>query len=329
MAAGSAMLPMKLVRRWEWENTWLVFSCVSQVIVPGCLALVLVRDLFAVYKSVSASQLAIPALLGVGWGFGNVLFGLAIARLGLALGYAIIMGSVAVLGTLLPLARQSHESLLSPGGVVVLSGVAMMAAGIGVSGWAGRLRELASLGQGGTKKKDGYCVSLLLVIGCGVLSPMLNYSFVWGGHIAAAAVRLGNSSLSAVYAVWPVTLAGGFLTNLAYCVFLLWKNGTWTLFKAGRRDAAAAVVMAALWIGSISLYGMAAVSLGLLGTSVGWGLVQAIAIITADLAGLWSGEWTASPRRARRLLLAGVAMLTLATVVLATGNRIQTGVTGQ
>ena len=318
------MFPMKFIRRWQWENTWLVFSCFSQVIIPGCLAALCVKDLRTVYMSLGASQLVVTALLGMGWGLGNVLFGLSIARLGLALGYAIIMGSVAVLGTLLPWVVQSRGPLLSGNGVIVLSGVAFMAAGIAVSGWAGRARELAVSSPGGRARDGSYGISLLLAIGSGFLAPMLNYSFVWGHPIATAAVRLGNSSIWAGYAVWPVTLLGGFLTNSAYCVFLLWKNHTWALFQAPHRDAGAAAVMAALWMGSLSLYGMAATWLGPLGTSLGWGLVQAVAIIAANASGLWSGEWAASPHRARRLLFVGIALLTLATVVMAIGNRAQT-----
>lgn len=322
LAAGTAMLPMKFVRRWQWENIWLVFSCFSQVILPACLAALFVRRLATVYDTVSASQLAVPALLGMGWGLGNVLFGLSIARLGLALGYAIIMGSTAMLGTLLPLALDGR-SLFSASSLVVFAGVLLMGAGIAVSGWAGRLRELAVPTRERPKRTNSYGVSLLLAIGCCLLSPMLNYSFVSAHPIAALAVRLGNPTVRAAYAVWPVTLLGGFLVNLAYCLLLLWKNRSWTFFRTEPNDARQAVAMAVLWMGSLSLYGMAAAWLGTLGASVGWGLVQAIAIIAANVAGLWSGEWAASPRGARRLLLAGVALLTLATIVMATGLRFR------
>ena len=40
--SGNFMLPMKFVRRWPWENVWLVFSVISLVIVPGVLALVMI-----------------------------------------------------------------------------------------------------------------------------------------------------------------------------------------------------------------------------------------------------------------------------------------------
>ena len=42
LLSGHCMLPMKFARRWPWENTWLVFSVVSLVILPWALSFVLV-----------------------------------------------------------------------------------------------------------------------------------------------------------------------------------------------------------------------------------------------------------------------------------------------
>ena len=46
LMSGNCMLPMKFTRYWKWENTWLVFSVVSLVILPWLLALGLVNRLF-------------------------------------------------------------------------------------------------------------------------------------------------------------------------------------------------------------------------------------------------------------------------------------------
>src|ERR1035438_3466726 len=92
LMAGNCILPMKFSRKWKWENTWLVFSIVSLVILPWMLALGLVDHLFDAYRSLSLLQLAVPFLFGVGWGVAQVLFGISVARLGLGLAYAIIIG---------------------------------------------------------------------------------------------------------------------------------------------------------------------------------------------------------------------------------------------
>jgi hypothetical protein len=44
--SGNCMLPMKFNRSWQWENSWLVFSVVSLLVLPWLLALCLVSHLF-------------------------------------------------------------------------------------------------------------------------------------------------------------------------------------------------------------------------------------------------------------------------------------------
>jgi L-rhamnose-H+ transport protein len=79
--------------------------------------------------------------------------------------------------------------------------------------------------------------------------------------------------------------------------------------------------MAALWMGAFALYGMSAVLLGPLGTSVGWGLFQIFMITTAIGSGVLTGEWKGSSGRARAYLGFGLGLLILATVLFTTGNR--------
>jgi L-rhamnose-H+ transport protein len=78
--------------------------------------------------------------------------------------------------------------------------------------------------------------------------------------------------------------------------------------------------MAILWMGTFAIYGMSAAFLGPLGTSVGWGLLQIFMIMTAIVAGVFTGEWRSASRSAKLLLSSGIACLTIATVLLALSN---------
>ena len=317
--AGNCMLPMKFVRRWKWENVWLAFTLVSLLILPWALAFLLVRDLPAVYAALSPSDWLAPVAFGAGWGVAQVLFGLSIARLGLALGYAIIIGLGALFGTLVPLLAQDPGVLRTGRGALIAAGVLVMLAGIGVSALAGRSRER----QGGAAHDPGnsrYGAAVTLAIVCGLLAPMINYSFAFGQGIAEEAVRQGSTARDASYAVWPVGLLGGLVPNLAYSVWLLNRNGTWSLFTPATADLRAASLMGALWMGSMACYGLAAGFLGRLGTSVGWALFQIFMIMTANLSGVLTGEWKGASAGARRLLWSALALLILATVVLSAGN---------
>jgi L-rhamnose-H+ transport protein len=152
------------------------------------------------------------------------------------------------------------------------------------------------------------------------MAPMLNYSFAFGQDIAKAAVVLGNQPIHAAYAVWPVALAGGFVPNAAYSLWLLVKNHTWALFRATPPDFLRSSLMGVLWMGAFALYGMSATYLGALGTSVGWGLLQIFMIMTATMAGVLTGEWNHACRSARLLLGSGIAGLTVAIALLAASS---------
>jgi L-rhamnose-H+ transport protein len=321
LMSGNCMLPMKFNRSWKWENTWLIFSVVSLVILPWALALILVDHLAATYSALSLPQLAIPLLLGAGWGVAQVLFGISVQRLGLGLAYAIIVGLGALLGTLVPLFVQHRSQVSGRALTEILLGVAVMIGGIGLSTWGGQIRERASLGEASSSRTGHYMTAVLLAILCGFMAPMLNFSFAFGQDIAHQAVRLGNSELHAPYAVWPIGLAGGFLPNISYSLFLLRKNRSWPLFKDSSPGLILGILMGALWMGAFALYGMSATYLGSLGTSIGWGLFQTFMIMTAMLSGVLTREWKNASRSSFSLFASGFACLVAATALLATGNR--------
>ena len=327
LMSGNCMLPLKFNRHWKYENTWLVFSVVSLVILPWALALGLVDHIFQTYRSLSLFQIAVPFLFGMGWGIAQVLFGISVVRLGLGLAYAIIVGLGALLGTLVPLFVQHRSQVGETALIEILAGVAVMIAGIALSTRGGQIRERHTIeteGRGpkpSTPPANKYLGAVLLAILCGVMAPMLNFSFAFGQDIAHQAVVLGNTELHAAYAVWPVGLAGGFLPNIAYSLYLLQKNKTWARFTLVSSDIFWAILMGALWMGAFALYGMSSSYLGSLGTSIGWGLFQIFMIMTATLSGVVTGEWKRAPTSSRLLLASGFACLAVATTLLAMGNR--------
>ena len=317
LMSGTCMLPMKFVRSWKWENLWLIFSLVSLAIIPWMLAIGLVHRLFDTYRALSFRQLAIPMLFGAGWGVAQILFGISVRRLGLGIAYAIIVGLGAVLGTLVPLFAQQRATAKEHAMQLIICGVAVMVIGISLTTWGGQIKERAT---SHIASHQSYPAAILVAVLCGLMAPMLNYSFAFGQDIAQAAVRLGNQPVHSAYAVWPIGLAGGFLPNAAYSLWLLFKNRTWPLFRCARADLLWSCLMGILWMGAFALYGMSASLLGSLGTSVGWGLMQIFMIMTATLAGAMTGEWQQASRPAKLLLGSGMASLTVAIVLLAIGS---------
>lgn len=316
LLAGNCMLPMKFVRGWAWENTWLVFTIVSLIVLPWALALACVPQLGRVYAELPARAYVFPLLFGFGWGIAQALFGISIARLGMALGYAIIVGLGALLGTLVPLVVKNRSIIMTLQGTLILTGMLVMVSGITIAAQAGQIRE-----SGENTKRSDYRGALLLAIVCGLMAPMLNYSFAFGDAIAAQAIKLGTLPETAGYAVWPVALFGGLIPNLVYCLWLLRSNRSWGKFPSQLfANASCGALMGAFWMGAMALYGVSSVWLGVLGTSVGWALFQIFMIITANLSGVLAGEWRSAPIAAKRCLWGGLSLLMIATALLAAGN---------
>jgi L-rhamnose-H+ transport protein len=322
LMSGNCMLPAKFARVWRWENLWLFFSLISLLILPWALAFIEVHSLIAGYRSLPWTAFVLPLCLGAGWGIAQILFGISIRRLGLCLGYAIIVGLGAVLGTLVPLffgAEQlpGHTAMLK-----ILLGVVVMVIGIALTGWGGQLRELA---KQATLPRDSitgsYLAAILLAVLCGLMAPMLNYAFAFGQGLALEAIRRGNSPTAAAYAVWPIALLGGFVPNLVYSLALLGHNRSWNIFLKQPAEVRWAAWMAVLWMGAFALYGVSSVLLGSLGTSVGWGLFQIFMIMTATLSGLLTAEWRGAPKRALALLSIGLMALIGATLLLSAGSK--------
>jgi L-rhamnose-H+ transport protein len=319
LMSGTCMLPSKFVRVWKWENVWLVFSVVSLLIIPWVLAVAFVGRLFDTYRVLGVQHLAIPVLLGAGWGVAQILFGVSVKRLGLGIAYAIIVGLGAVLGTLVPLFVQQRALAKEHALGLILSGVVVMSIGIFLTAWSGQIKERAAAVHKSPSHRS-YLAAIVLAVLCGLMAPMLNYSFAFGQDIAKAAVSFGNQPVHAAYAVWPVALAGGLVPNAAYSLWLLVKNRTWALFRSTPPDFLRSSLMGALWMGAFALYGMSATYLGALGTSVGWGLLQIFMIMTATMAGVLTGEWKHASRSARLLLGSGITGLTVAILLLAASS---------
>jgi L-rhamnose-H+ transport protein len=316
---GNCMLPFKYLRTWKWESAWMVFTLVSLVAVPWAVALAAAPHLMSIYAACSATDLLPALLFGFGWGIAQVLFGITVANLGMALGFAIVISLGSTFGTLVPILVQRPEVLNSSKGALLMAGMVVMLAGTAVCSYAGRLRERAEAGSAG-RRRAGLKGALVLAVVCGVMAPMMNFGFAFGGGIARQAAQLGVAPENTSFVVWPLVLGGGLLPNAGYAAYLLSRNRKWALFRVAWPDAGWSALAALLWIGATLFYGVATRHLGALGTSAGWGLFQILMIMSANVSGLVTGEWSGAGRRAVRTLLAGLVLLGAATISMSLAN---------
>jgi len=318
---GSFALPMKKMGGWKWENTWLIYSVSGLVVLPLLLAWLTVPPFAGAVAATGAGTLALIVLCGAGWGAGSTLFGLAIDRVGMALTFAIVLGITSSLGSLLPLLVQNPAELFARRGQILLAGLALVIAGILACSRAGALRERAQNPQAADSgRRGGAFTGLVICIASGVLSPALNFGFVFGEPLKQEAVRLGASADFAGNALWALALGGGFFVNAGYAVYLLGRNRTWRAYTSPASRGwywAGAALMGFLWYIGVSIYGMGAAAMGPLGGVVGWPIFMSTVIIMANVWGAATGEWKGAGAQAMRLMWAGVAILVAAIAVIA------------
>ena len=229
---GSFVVPMKKMKGWHWESTWLVFSTVGLLIVPWLIALLTVPHLGALLMSSPPTEVAKVLIFGLGWGIGNILFGLGVTQLGLALGYGIILGIIATVGSVLPLIILHPDRIWTRQGYALMGGMVLVLVGIVICAIAGRRRERETAAQKVGGPQSAFVVGLIICILSGVFSAMLNFAFTFGAELQRRALAVGTGTSMAANGVWALTLTTGFLANAAYCVYLLQKNRTWGDFSA-------------------------------------------------------------------------------------------------
>lgn len=318
---GAFPLPLKYAIRWRWENVWLVYSAYAMVVLPWLFAFFAVPELGSIYSRVNPSALMLAALFGFGWGAGHVLYGLGVGALGIALGPAIILGITTALGSLAPMALFHPAQLLTRTGVVTTAGVTVSLIGILICAMAGRIRERKAA-RAGEQRRGSFTTGVLICVGSGILSALMNFSFFFGQPVVDRVREMGHSGSVATYPLLAVVLTAGFLPNAFYSLRMLGRNHTWEQYGArgSGMQALLAVTMAGMLYGGYVLYGAGISMLGPFGPTLGWPLFISGIIVTANLVGLWSGEWRAAGKRATALLLCGTAVLVIAVALLGAAN---------
>lgn len=320
---GLFTLPMRFLGRWSWENVWAVFIVGACLLLPAVIVSATAPESLPLLMQVPGYAVAIALGTGFAWGFGAIMFGQSVSAIGIALANTLVLAISSVFGSLLPMLILHPGKIHERAGHVVLTGIAIEICGIAFCGRAGLLREKAasnSKAQRGDLVGEArpLAVALLLVIGSGLLSAVFNIGFALSQPIADFGQSQGLSSFAATNMIWVLMLGGGAVSNLGFCAYLLRTGNTsWKFMQPGSaRLYVLGLTMAALWGGSIFVYGAAAPRLGTLGTSIGWPLSLAMGLLVANIVGLALGEWKGASRRALGWMFSGIAVLVVAIVVL-------------
>lgn len=314
--SGTFAIPFKYNVNWKWENNWAIWSVFALLITPWIVSLITVPDLFQIYSE-SLDIVLVVALFGTIWGIGAILFGRGIHYLGISLSLPIMLGLINSVGTIMPIVYKDPAYLWTPQGLQILLGVGILLIGIVIISIAGSKKESDSKEKSsGTRK--AFTLGIIVCILAGIFGPMVNFAFVYGEPMQLKAIELGTSPTFASNTIWSIALTCGFLANFAYCLFLLKKNKTAILYKkVSWIYWFFAALSGLIWYASLMFYGMGSNQLGPLGSSVGWALMQSLAIIAGNISGVLAGEWKGASKIALRLMVLGMVVLVIGVFIIA------------
>lgn len=318
---SSFTVPMKFTRKWAWENTWLAWTIFALLVLPVAVTYATIPGLGGVYGAAGGALVTKVLVFGAGWGIAQVLFGLAVDTIGIALTFSIVLGLSAALGSVIPLLQLHRDKMFTGGGLGVLAGVALVIVGVSVLAVAGRRREEAMGAAPEPGKSFGR--GLAMALSAGVLAAFMNFAVAFGGPLIDLARKAGAGAIWAPNTIWLLVMTAGAVPNLIYCLYLVRKNRTGGRFSETGTGTywLLALIMAIFWFVSTLLYGVASGKMGSLGPALGWPLFMSLIVILATTLGYLTGEWKRAAGKPVRIMVAGVAVLVVAVVILSIASR--------
>lgn len=139
---------------------------------------------------------------------------------------------------------------------------------------------------------------------------------------ADAKVRVETANILAAFSVWAVGLLGGAMVNILYPICLMTKNKSWNALTTNGKELGLSIIMGLQFSVAMVLLGKGMVLLGALGASVGAGILQATYVVGGQGLGFISGEWHGVHGRPRLQMYLAIAVLIIATLVMAYSNTL-------
>lgn len=316
---GSFALPIKHIKRWQFENIWLVFSIWAFALMPWAFAHLFGGSIMSVYQAAPKHLLIMMCIGGVLFGFGQVGFCLAMEMIGLGLGFVINIGLGTALGFFVPLVVLHPHEMLSRFGLSTLLGTLLIIIGLLYCFSAGRQRDKQQKKKNESSNENLFFTGVVLSIMAGIFSALQNFTFAITAPMQNIALSQGMSHLAASVVLWPGFLLCAFVPYAGFMLYRLKKNGSFKNFaKPGLiKYLGVGLVMGILWYGSLGLYSKASMLIGALGPVVGWPLFMVLIILVSNFWGWRHNEWKGCDPSIHRRLLTGILLMVLAVLVLA------------
>ncbi|WP_194765722.1 L-rhamnose/proton symporter RhaT [Tamlana sp. I1] len=328
---GFWAMPEKYIKNYAFENAWGLCYLFMLWVIPFVVAFSMINNFSQVLTDVGAPVLLKMLIPGFLWGVGMMLWGKAINYIGMSLGFSIFIGTIIVVGSLLPWGLSGLPEL-ETGGInrtkiiTILVGILIIFTGIMLNGRAGILRS-AKENTDGNKTYDGSMLTgiIIAIIG-GVLCTGFNVALeithegeVAKNIISDMVVAQGNAAwLTSVASMFIVYVSGGVFV-VPYFVIMLSKKKLWGSFKVPEagKNISLTGLMAALNFAASIVFAYSSFVLGSEGGSIGYAIFNTLSVVTAVTAGVFAHEWKGAPVKAKSALYLGLAAMIIGVLIIA------------
>lgn len=302
LCQGSFGLGYKKYPPFSWAAFWGIYNIMC-MITSVCFTWYAAPRLWDVVYEKGIDFFLLPAFCGALWGLSAVCFSKGITKIGMSMVYGISMGISTIAGSIMPMVI-NHAFPSGIRAVFFFAGLMLTLVGVILITIAG-------------VKRDGSSVSslsgIILAVVSGLGSGAMNIGFTLSEGISGNFTRLGYSQTALSCAKWLPVLIGGCLMGLLWCILELSAKHEWnTIAKKGSTKRCAVLFgVSIIWYAALILYGISSSMLGNMGSTAGWILFNALALIVSVVWGLKTGEWK---NRKKNLLFTGCAVLIAAWV---------------
>lgn len=302
---GSFGLGYKKYTPFSWAAFWGVYNimCIISVV---SFTWILAPRLWSVIFEGGIASLGIPVFCGALWGLSAIGFSKGIDKIGMSMVYGISMGISTIVGSVVPMVmNRSYPKGSSI--ILFLLGLILTLVGVIIVTIAGVKRD------GGMK---GSTIGCIMAVLSGLGSGAMNVGFTYAEHISDAFKELGYSQAVISSGKWFLVLIGGCFTGFLWCIGEVSVKRQWKTVTAKGSVLRTGVLfgVSIVWFAALILYGLSSQMLGDMGSTTGWILFNALALVISVGWGLKTGEWKHCKKG---LLFTGCGILIVAWIFIA------------
>ena len=324
---GLYALPEKFTKDFKYENTWSLFFLLTMFVVPIIASISFINGFGEVFGNMPTDIWIKMGLTSFLWGIGVMMWSKAINHIGLSLGFSLFIGTVILVGSLLPFIVDGlpENNVL----LFILLGIVIVLIGVILNGKAGLIREKDEAKLNENKEtpteKGSMTTGILIAVIGGLLATGFSYANAAGApYLQEALKKYDNADwITGVAVMFPIFISGGIVMT-AYFLWQLSAKKAWGDFKTSAfgKNFFLILIMAVFHYAASALFGYAASKLGASGNTVGYAIFNTSAVATAIVSGLVTKEWVKASPKARAALYGGLACMIIGIVIIAYSKSI-------